>query len=456
VLLIICLAVAGVIGTVVRQFPAFALHDRAAYAEQVAEMHQRWDAIAPFGVVIGPTLVDIFEKLGFFRVFSAPWFLLLLTILVVSIVCCTLDRTPRLWRGVREVRVQQPSPFFDIRLADRAVVEGSTLDAEAIGRVFRGHRFRVRQVTSDDGAVTWVYGDRNQYTKMATLLTHLGLILFLAGGAVTVAAGFETVVFVGEGQSAPVRPVGTPDNLLVKVNSFEAPRLPNGGFADFRTDLSVYQNGAEVARKTIRVNDPLALQGYVFHQNTFGPAAELEIRDPEGRVAWSGPVVLAGELLDAPQGFLTIPGSDEGLLILLAKTSDGGSALLLQGIPPGSAGQDVGSSFGPVLLGLGATTDPAATGGWTITWVRAGAWTGLVVKNDPGEWLIWVAFLSLITGLSITFYLPRRRIWARLEGGRASFAMLADRYVDVPRELRVVLEEVAIRGGTRPAVTSRR
>ena len=55
---------------------------------------------------------------------------------------------------------------------------------------------------------TWVYGDRNQYMKLATLLTHLGLILFLLGGAVTVAFGFETVVFVGDGQTAPVQPVG--------------------------------------------------------------------------------------------------------------------------------------------------------------------------------------------------------------------------------------------------------
>ena len=43
-------------------------------------------------------MVDVFERLGFFRVFSAPWFVFLLTLLVVSIVVCTLDRTPDLWR----------------------------------------------------------------------------------------------------------------------------------------------------------------------------------------------------------------------------------------------------------------------------------------------------------------------------------------------------------------------
>ena len=63
---------------------------------------------------------------------------------------------------------------------------------------------------------------------------------------------------MGEGQTAPVRPIGTPGNLLLKVHDFAAPRRADGSFADFSTDLSVYRDGQEVARKTIRVNDPLA------------------------------------------------------------------------------------------------------------------------------------------------------------------------------------------------------
>jgi cytochrome c biogenesis protein len=443
VLLIILLAVSGLIGTVVRQFPSFALHNPADYAEQVAEMHRRWDPINLLGFQIGPGMVELFDWLGFFRVFSAPWFLLLLTVLVISIVCCTLDRTPRLWRQSHHVWVEQPDAFFDPRLPDRAALDHT--DELAVAAAMRGSHFRVRRAVSADGQVTFLYGDRNQYVKMATLLTHLGLILFLAGGAITVALGFETVVFVGEGQTAPVQAVGTPDNLLVKVVSFEAPRRADGSFEDFRTDLAVYQNGEPVARKTIRVNDPLDVQGFVFHQNTFGPSADLEIRDPDGRLAWTGPVLLAGELLGLPQGFLTIPGSDIGLLLVLAEGADGTAVLALQGIgPPDQTGASRIVFEGG--LGLGGSSDPAVTGGYTVTWNRAGAFTGMVIKNDPGQNLIWIAFTSLIGGLVLTFYFPRRRVWARLEGGTARLAMLGDRYVDVPRELGRLTDAVRLRG----------
>ncbi len=450
VLQIIALAVAGLIGTLVRQIPAFALRDPQAYASEMAEMHRRYDSLSVLGVVIGPGMVDLFERLGFFRVFSAPWFVGLLVLLVVSIVVCTLDRTPRLWWAIRRVSVEQPSAFFDLRLPERARFEGTAFSEGELAAVLRQRRFRTRRATAPDGSATWVYGDRNQYMKMATLLTHLGLILFLAGGAVTAAMGFETVLFVGEGQTAPVQPVGTPHNLLVKNLGFQAPVRPDGSFADFRTDLAVYRDGAEVARKTIRVNDPLEMDGFVFHQNAFGPTADLEVRDAEGRLAWTGPVLLAEEFAGLPQGFLTIPGSGVGLLLHLQRDASGTPLLALLGIG-GAAGDGSSRVLFRGRLDVGGTSDPADTAGYSITWIRPGFFTGMVVKNDPGAPVIWTAFVCLMAGLALSFYFPRRRVWARFtEHEGVQVAMLADRYVDADREFRSLLDALARRTGQLP------
>ena len=453
VLQISVLAVAGVIGTVLRQLPAFSLHDPAAYAQQMAEMHVVYDPLTILGLNVGPGMVDLFERLGFFRVFSAPWFVLLLTVLVVSIVVCTLDRTPALWRTARNVKVVQPAPFFDLRLSERAhFAAADDGAADDLAQVLRGRRYRMRHELVQDAEGTTVrhmYGDRNQYLKLATLFTHLGLILFLAGAAVTTGLGYETVVFLGEGQTAPVQAVGTPDNLLVKNVHFEAPTRPDGSFSDFRTDLAVYQNGEQVARKVIRVNDPLEVNGFVFHQNTFGPAAQLAIRDPAGRLVWDGPVLLAGELNGRPQGFLTIPGSDLGLLLVLARSTDGIPQLALTGIT--AATQPGGGNIAFLrALGLGSTSEPGTTAGYAVTWNAAAAYTGMVIKRDPGQGLIWLAYLSLITGLALTFYFPRRRVWARLTGGRLELAMVADRYVDAEREFGALLDDLSARLRNRP------
>ena len=110
---IILLVLAGLVGTLVPQLPAFTLHNPAAYADAMADMAQRYESLSVLGLNIGPQMVDVFERVGFFRVFSAPWFIFLLTLLVVSITVCTLDRTPRLWRSVRVVKPAQPPAFFD-------------------------------------------------------------------------------------------------------------------------------------------------------------------------------------------------------------------------------------------------------------------------------------------------------------------------------------------------------
>jgi len=444
VLQISVLAVAGVIGAVMKQVPAFALHDPSAYAAQMAQIHATYDA------TMGVGLVDITERLGFFRIFSAPWFVFLLTLLVVSIICCTLDRTPDLWRKERLVRAVQPPPFYDLRMDNRALV--ANVDEAALAdvmSVLRRSRFRVREQRVAQAAgndVINIYGDKNQYFRLATLFTHLGLILFLGAAAVTTAFGFETVVFLGEGQTAPVQAVGTPDNLLVKNVEFQAPTRADGSFADFTTDLAVFSNGVEVARKTIRVNDPLEYDGYAFHQNTFGPAETLQITDPNGALVWSGPVLLDGALNGKPQGFMTIPGSNIGLLLVLDKDPSGAAVLALTGIAQNAAAGQTDIAF-LNGLGQGQTSPPAATSGYTITWSDAGAYTGMVIKRDPGQGMVWVAYLSLITGLVLSFYFPRRRFWARYENGRLHLALLADRYVDAEREFEKLVDAINARTG---------
>ena len=106
----------------------------------------------------------------------------------------------------------------------------------------RGRGFRVREATEAD-ATRHVYGDRHQYTKMATLFTHLGLILFLVAAAVTTRFGDEQGLVVPEGEALTVQPIGTPGLLLVKNLGFEAPGFETGMPSDFTTDLAVFQDG---------------------------------------------------------------------------------------------------------------------------------------------------------------------------------------------------------------------
>ena len=433
----------AIVGMTIKQLPDFAFRSASDYTLAMDQIHLRYD------VLIGPGLVDVLERLSVFQMFRSVWFSAALSLLVLSIIVCTLDRTPRLWRGVAEVRVAQPEPYFDPILPDRAAMNGV---AEAdVRTVLRRNRFRVREAADEEGR-RFLYGDRNQYTKMATLLTHLGLILFLVAAAVTSRLGEEQGLVVPEGESLTVQPIGTPGLLLVKNLGFDAPGLATGEASDFTTDLAVYQDGVEIARKTVRVNDPLSIGGYTFHQNGFGPAPHLVVRDSAGRPLWDAAVPLTDAVEGRPYGILSVPGRDIGLQLLLTKISDGIGIVLIQpyrAIGTNPDGSPIVENLPWLPLAKGET-GLSEEAGLTVELTDVGEYTLLIAKKDPGQGLVWLAFASLIAGIVISFYFPRRRVWTRLDAaGRLGIVWRSDRYVDVEREFGRLLDDlVAVRRST--------
>ena len=293
--------------------------------------------------------------------------------------------------------------------------------------------------------VTYLYGDRHRWTKMATLISHAGLVLFLVAAAVTSVLGDEQGLVVAEGQSLTVQPIGTPGLLLVRNLGFAAPGLDTGHPSDYTTDLAVYQDGQQVARKVIRVNDPLTIGGYTFHQNGFGPAPDVAIRDKAGKPLWTGPIPMTDSAAGFPFTEFAVPGRDVALQLLLQKQPDGTGVLLVlpfKAVGTNADGTPTIIGLQPVAITRGETATPDGAD-FSVELRAFSDYTLLIAKRDPGQGLVWFAFGGLIVGLLITFWLPRRRVWGRLDAdGRLALAVKADRYVDVGREFGALLDDL--------------
>lgn len=427
----------------VRQLPAFAFRSATDYANEMDKLRAQYEP------VLGAGAVDALERLGMFHVFTSVWFSAGLVVLILSIVACTIDRTPRLWRAGADIRVVQPEPFFDPRLPDRAAMDG--VDAAAVARVLRRHRFGVRQAAVGDTA--YIYGDRNRWAKMATLVTHAGLVLFLIAAAATSSLGDEQPLVLANGDAATVQPIGTPGLLLVRNLGFEAPGLETGRPSDFTTHVAVYRDGQQIADKVIRVNDPLEIAGYTLHQNGFGPAPVVVVRDAAGRPLWTGPVPMTDAVDGLPYAQLAVPGRDVGLQLILQRDASGtGILLVLPSRATVAADGTVASSpLGPLALAQGEAAVPGGAD-FSVGFAAVSQYTLLIAKRDPGAPIAWLAFGLLMGGLLVTFWMPRRRVWCRLAAdGRLALAFKADRYVNVGREFGQVLGDLVAARGPAPA-----
>ena len=453
---IVAVAVLAVFGMTLRQLPGFAFRSVGDYTIEMSRLR------AVYEPVFGVPVVDLMERLQLFHVFTSTPFTMALLVLATSIVICTLDRTPRLWQQSASIRVAQPDAYFDPRLPDRvSIASGEGLTPAAVAGTFRRHRFTVRQEIGPDG-LTYVYGDRNRWTKLATLVSHLGLILFLVAGLVTARFGDEQGLVVAEGDTLTVQPIGTPGLLLVENRGFEAPGIDTGVPRDFTTDLAVFQDGQLLAQKIIRVNDPLSAGGYTFHQNGFGPAPDILIRSTvDGSILWSGPVPLTDAVDGRPLGALPVPGKKFGLQMLLDRSPEGIGALVVLPYAPRPTPNPDGTPnmvFGDPVYVIRGT--PANLGGLdlSIELRRFTDYTLLIAKRDPGAPIVWFAFAALLLGLAITFYLPRRRVWARLRhDGRLDVVGRSDRQVDFDREFGSLVDAlVSARAGPAPGGASTR
>lgn len=79
----------------------------------------------------------------------------------------------------------------------------------------------------------------------------------------------------------------------------------------------------------------------------------------------------------------------------------------------------VGLAPQPLVLEPGQSAEIA---GYQYTFLGQRDFAGIEVKKDRSDLLIWVASGLLLTGLFLTFWVPRRRLWVKITPGRTYLA----------------------------------
>jgi cytochrome c biogenesis protein ResB len=258
------LALATLLGALIPQLPVEMRGNPAAVSAWLDFQERR------FGV-----LTDPMHRLGLFQVFRSLWFMTGLALLVGSVCVCTANRLPPIWRNVRHPQMRVPDEYFGHGQPAFSIAA----DVDALTATLRRRRYKV--TATREGDTTYLFADRFPWAQLATFISHLALILFLAGGLVTVLTAREQQVFAAEGEAgAPVFATSDPDHMQLYVEDAVG-RFDETGFPlDFRTELVVYQGGREVARGVTTVNSPLSHDGYRFHQSAYFPdGAGLRVRD---------------------------------------------------------------------------------------------------------------------------------------------------------------------------------
>ncbi len=208
--------------------------------------------------------------------------------------------------------------------------------------------------------------------------------------------------------------VGHDTGLVVEATSFSDTYYDDGRPKDYTSDLVLYRGDQRIAAQTIRVNEPLRHDGVGFHQAYFGISAVLTIRDAAGAALFAGGIPLEYTSADGRDSYGSATLTD-GRVVYAAVAASGQTA---SRIKPGQllvevyASAQANSPEDTQLLDQGR---PTTAGGLTYTFERESAFTGLMIKKDPGAPWVWVGSALTVLGMFLSMLLKHRRVWARVE-----------------------------------------
>lgn len=318
--LLLVLAIASVIGTVLQQ--------NQPYADYV--------------IRFGPFWFEVFETAGLYDVYSALWFLLILTLLVISTSVCVVRNAPGMVKDMWQLRtnIRGKSLRAMHHSAQWSVASSQQQTANALQSGLSSEGFRVRQTEKEEGLL--LSAMKGGLNRLGYLFTHVAIVVICIGGLLDsnlrikfaewqgnlkvetrnlasndvpkesrLAPGnqaFRGSIQIPEGRVANVVFLPLRDGYLVqelpftlKVDDFRIEHYATGQPKSFETDLVLFDDDlSEPIRTTIAVNHPLIHKGYAIYQSSFadgGSGLTMEAWPLDAR-AGSAPEKIEAKIFD--------------------------------------------------------------------------------------------------------------------------------------------------------------
>ncbi|MDR9498222.1 MAG: cytochrome c biogenesis protein ResB [Hydrogenovibrio sp.] len=296
VTLLMMLAIASVIGTVLQQNQAFQ------------------DYIIKFG----PFWTQVFNSLGLFHVYGAAWFILVLLFLLISTGVCVSRNAPGFLKDMKQYSEGLSLNAYKHQ-PQSVTYAPETFDSQQAQQLLQQQGYKVRMHERDDGMT--VAGMKGRWNRWGYILTHVSIIVICIGGLLdsnlllkareltgnlapetrSVPLGeipqkswvgsdnfsFRGTVNVAEGQKTDVLFLPYDRGFLVQklpftidVKDFRIEYYDTGMPKNFASDLVLTAPELEEPiEKTIEVNKPLYYKNYAIYQSSFGDGgSKLELK----------------------------------------------------------------------------------------------------------------------------------------------------------------------------------
>jgi len=381
--------------------------------------------VANYHAHYGARWTKIILTLGLSDMYHAKWFVFLLALLTVNIIVCTFERFPPKWKSLL---THKPSRF-DPRVIDKCahhhtitLNESAALACDMVTELLKKKKFNVARYDAE-GAYN-IYAWRGTWGRLGSDVVHISLLLILLGAIVGSFAGYKDYKTINVGDVADV-PFNT---FKVRLDKFWIEYYDTGQIRQYNSNLTIIENGQEVMKQQIWVNEPLYYKGVRFYQSSYGTSwnkvesANITLVKKETgdavsapfTVKWGETAVVPGtrysvKLVDYVSDF----AYDEKNKMIYSQSAEANNPAV--GIEVYENGKVVSSPWLFLKYPGVVPALPGKDNDLMITGYRGVMYSGISLNSDPGTNIVWAGAIVMALGFFMAFFVFHRRVWVHIK-----------------------------------------
>ncbi len=368
-----------------------------------------------------PAMLRFLDATGLTDVFHAHWFVALMILVSLSIIAASVERFPNAWRYFARP-YKSPDDSFRRVLPIQAQIPITNEEAalSAAERALRRNGLRSEHIVRTDSFS--LFSEKHRISEMAVYIVHASLLLIFLGGIVDALYGWRGFLTLSPGTASNQVEVRTgTDRVLpfsIRCDGTGEETYKDGTPKKWWSKLAVVENGREIFRKEIVVNDPLVYHGVRFYQASYGRTGKLEqllvnVASKDGKspdrqitLAMNQTVALDTDTNVQLVEFIPDFVVEDGHVYTRSNDITNPAAHLI--VTSNKTNKSVNVWF-PEIEGVAEN----AASPYTLTPkdLKTGLFTGLQVSHEPGQWAVWAGVILMAIGLTFVFYVVHVRIW---------------------------------------------
>jgi len=388
-------------------------------------------------------LANLFQRLQLTKLYQSSWFITLLVLFAINIITCTLTRFfPKLRSLFRSSVEKESKKILALKIRDRFKKPWDLVRTkEEIKKCFSSSHYRHKEEKKDNKV--YFIARKRTLGRFGSDVVHLGLLVILAGGIFSGLGGFKKNLTISEGQVLSVPGA----DFKIKLDKFETEFYPNGSVRDWKSTLTVVEEGTSSQTKTIEVNHPLSYKGYVFYQSSYG-------------WDWKNPILEIWVKKRSDASFLEKIETKIGEKILIQDENIHVSVMnFIPDFVINEKNEMTTRSLqpnNPAAFIQGWKEDEQILSGWIFAQFpdfarihsaketdlqfelknfKTSQFSVIQAAKDPGVTFIWIGSAFLMAGLMLAFYWPSREIKMILEESDGKTEIIAGGLASKSREV---------------------